>query len=34
MLAMVLHQAGQPLKREERADPVPGVGEVRLKVEA
>jgi propanol-preferring alcohol dehydrogenase len=32
MRAMVLHQPGQPLRLEERPDPVPGPGEVRLRV--
>lgn len=31
--AMVLHAPGQPLRREERPDPEPGPGEVRLRVE-
>jgi propanol-preferring alcohol dehydrogenase len=34
MRAMVLHEPGQPLRREERPDPSPGAGEVRLRVEA
>jgi alcohol dehydrogenase, propanol-preferring len=34
MKAMVLHRIGEPLRLEERADPVPGPGEVRLRVEA
>jgi propanol-preferring alcohol dehydrogenase len=32
MRAMVLHQPGQPLQLEERADPVPGPGELRVHV--
>jgi propanol-preferring alcohol dehydrogenase len=32
MRAMVLHQPGQPLELEERPDPVPGPGELRLRV--
>jgi len=31
---MVLHRSGEPLRLEERADPAPGPGEVRLRVEA
>ena len=34
MLVMVLHEAGLPLRLEKRPDPVPAVGEIRLKVEA
>ena len=34
MKAMVLHGPGQALVLEERADPIPGRGEVRLAVEA
>jgi len=34
MHAMVLHSPGQPLCLEERPDPEPGPGEVRLRVEA
>jgi len=34
MKAMVLHAPGQPLHMEERPDPVPGPGEIRLRVEA
>lgn len=34
MRAMVLHAAGQPLRLEERPDPTPAAGEVRLQVEA
>ncbi|MFH6783297.1 MULTISPECIES: zinc-dependent alcohol dehydrogenase family protein [Methylobacterium] len=34
MDAMVLHRIGFPLVRETRPDPVPGPGEVRLRVEA
>jgi propanol-preferring alcohol dehydrogenase len=34
MLAMVLHEIGKPLRLEELPDPVPGVGEVRLRIEA
>ncbi|PPE69942.1 zinc-dependent alcohol dehydrogenase family protein [Caldimonas thermodepolymerans] len=34
MKAMVLHAPGQPLRLEERPDPVPGSGEVRLRVHA
>jgi alcohol dehydrogenase, propanol-preferring len=34
MKAMVLHRIGEPLQLEERAEPVPGPGEVRLRVEA
>lgn len=34
MRAMVLHAIGQPLVAEERPDPLPGPGEVRLRVEA
>lgn len=34
MKAMVLHAPGVPLAFEERPDPEPGVGEVRLRVEA
>ncbi len=34
MLAMVLHKPGAPLVLEELPDPVPGRGEVRVKVEA
>lgn len=34
MRAMVLEGAGQPLRMKELPDPVPGAGEVRLKVEA
>lgn len=34
MLAMVSHAPGQALRLEERFDPVPGVGEVRLRVQA
>lgn len=34
MQAMVLHAAGQPLRLEQRPDPVPGAGQVRLRVEA
>jgi len=32
MRAMVLHQPGQPLVAEERPDPTPGPGEVRIRV--
>jgi propanol-preferring alcohol dehydrogenase len=31
---MVFHGVGQPLRLEERADPTPGPGEVRIRVEA
>lgn len=34
MRAMVLHAVGQPLVAEERPDPLPAPGEVRLRVEA
>src|SRR5690349_9912423 len=34
MRAMVLHAPGQALSLEERPDPEPGPGEVRLRVEA
>lgn len=34
MRAMVLHAVGRPLVAEERPDPLPGPGEVRLRVEA
>lgn len=34
MRAMVLHEIGQPLVAEERPDPLPAPGEVRLRVEA
>lgn len=34
MRAMVLRQPGAPLQLEERADPTPGAGEVRLRVAA
>jgi alcohol dehydrogenase, propanol-preferring len=34
MYAMVLSARGAPLRREERPDPVPGPGEVRIKVSA
>lgn len=34
MQAMVLHTIGQPLTLEERADPSPGPGEIRIRVEA
>ncbi|MBO0732984.1 MAG: zinc-dependent alcohol dehydrogenase family protein [Methylocapsa sp.] len=34
MLAMVLHQIGKPLILEEMPDPVPGPGELRIRVEA
>lgn len=34
MRAMVLHKIGQPLTVEERADPLPGPGEIRVRVEA
>jgi len=34
MRAMVLHEPGQALRLEERPDPEPGPGEVRLRVEA
>lgn len=34
MLAMVLHEVGSPLVLEELPDPVPGPGEVRVRVEA
>lgn len=34
MKAMVLHAIGQPLVTEDRPDPLPGPGEVRLRVEA
>ena len=34
MRAMVLHTPGQALRLEERADPLPGAGEVRLQVQA
>jgi propanol-preferring alcohol dehydrogenase len=32
MQAMVLHRCGEPLRLEQRPDPVPGPGEVRLRV--
>jgi len=32
--AMVFHEVGQPLRLEERPDPTPGPGEVRIRVEA
>ncbi|TJW59810.1 MAG: alcohol dehydrogenase, partial [Mesorhizobium sp.] len=34
MKAMVLESIGTPLKLIDRPDPIPGVGEIRLKVEA
>ncbi len=34
MLAMVLREIGGPLLPEERPDPIPGPGEVRIRVEA
>jgi propanol-preferring alcohol dehydrogenase len=34
MKAMVLHAPGQPLQMEQRPDPVPGPGEVRLRIAA
>jgi propanol-preferring alcohol dehydrogenase len=34
MRAMVLHQTGRRLEFEERPDPVPGAGEIRVQVEA
>ncbi|HVJ77474.1 MAG TPA: zinc-dependent alcohol dehydrogenase family protein [Hyphomicrobium sp.] len=34
MKAMVFHEVGQPLRLEERPDPTPGPGEVRIRVEA
>jgi propanol-preferring alcohol dehydrogenase len=34
MRAMVLHRPGEPLRLEERPDPTPGPGEVRLRVMA
>lgn len=34
MKAMVLHAIGQPLILEERPDPLPGPGEIRVRVEA
>jgi propanol-preferring alcohol dehydrogenase len=34
MFAMVLNRIGGPLEAEERPDPLPGPGEIRLKVEA
>jgi len=34
MRAMVLHAPGQALRLEERADPLPGAGDVRLRVRA
>jgi propanol-preferring alcohol dehydrogenase len=34
MRAMVLHTIGQPLVLEERPDPLPGPGEIRMRVEA
>jgi propanol-preferring alcohol dehydrogenase len=34
MQAMVLHAPGQPLRAEQRPDPEPGAGQVRLRVEA
>lgn len=34
MKAMVLNAIGKPLRLEERPDPLPGPGEIRLKVEA
>lgn len=34
MRAMVLHRAGEPLRLEERPDPLPGPGEITLRVEA
>ena len=34
MRAMVLDAPGQALRLEERPDPIPGPGEVRLRVEA
>jgi propanol-preferring alcohol dehydrogenase len=34
MKAMVLHRIGELLQLEERAEPIPGPGEVRLRVEA
>jgi propanol-preferring alcohol dehydrogenase len=34
MKVMTLHAIGQPLRLEERPDPVPGPGEIRVRVEA
>lgn len=34
MFGMVLHEIGRPLVYEELADPVPGPGELRVRVEA
>lgn len=34
MQAMVLYRSGEPLRLETRPDPVPGPGEIRLRVEA
>ena len=34
MRAMVLHGVGEPLVAEERPDPVPGPGEIRVRVES
>ncbi|TPK59565.1 hypothetical protein FJ546_21060 [Mesorhizobium sp. B2-4-19] len=34
MKAMVLEKVGAPLKLVDRPDPMPGTGEIRLKVEA
>ena len=34
MKAMILERPGMPLKLVERADPLPGPGEIRLRVEA
>jgi propanol-preferring alcohol dehydrogenase len=34
MRAMVLHTVGKPLVLEERSDPLPGPGEIRVRVEA
>ncbi|MCP3057088.1 zinc-dependent alcohol dehydrogenase family protein [Aurantimonas marianensis] len=34
MKAMVLHAIGQPLSMEERPDPLPGPGQIRVRVEA
>ncbi|HWL68258.1 MAG TPA: zinc-dependent alcohol dehydrogenase family protein [Geminicoccus sp.] len=34
MRAMVLHEIGRPLVLEERPDPLPGPGEIRVRVEA
>lgn len=34
MRAMVLHEIGHPLVAEERPEPIPGPGQVRVRVEA